>query len=731
MMNKVTLNITGMYCAACSARVERQIAKQEGVSKANVNLATERATVEYDENIITLPQIIAVIEKTGYGAFIHEEATVEKEEEIREKNFDSLKTELIISIVLSFPLLLAMITGFLSIKQLHFLHNEYFQLVLATPVQFIIGFRFYKNAFNALRSKGTNMDVLVALGTTAAYALSIYNIISGHSAHIQGGMKSLYFESSALIITFVLLGKYLETSAKGRTSDAIKKLLKLQPNTANVIINGIEQAVPISKVKINDKIVVRPGERIPIDGVIIEGNTSIDESMLTGESIPVDKTTGSQTFGGTINKFGLFTMEAKKEQGDTLLASIIRTLEEAQGSKAPVQKIADKISGYFVPAVIAIAVVTFILHLIINGDMERSIINAVSVLVIACPCALGLATPTAIMVGTGRAAEMGILIKGGEYLETASKINYIVFDKTGTITEGNLKITDVIPINSTKEYVLGLAAMAEKGSEHPVGKAIYNEGKNFIGENNEIQNFSAVPGKGLMVEINLNKILAGSQNFMLENGIVNEYIKETEEIKNQGKTVTFFAKNGVLKGIIGVADIIRNDAAVTIAELDKMGIETGMLTGDNEKTAIAIARKAGIKNVFAELLPADKAQQVTRIKQEDKIVAMVGDGINDAPALATADVGIAVGSGTDIAIESANIVLVKDDIQKIPVAVKLSRLTMCTIHQNLFWAFGYNVIGIPFAALGFLSPVIAGAAMALSSVSVVSNSLLLKRKKLR
>ncbi|CDZ23982.1 Copper-exporting P-type ATPase A [[Clostridium] cellulosi] len=724
---KAVLNVRGMTCASCAARIEKKLLRTDGVTTAAVNLATEKATVEYDPAKIKVSDIIKAIESLGYKAEREEEVTYDAEREQREREIRNLKYSLIASIILTSPLLLSMIFSMFGID-IAFLHNPYFQLAIATPVQFIIGFRFYKHAYFALRSKSANMDVLIAMGTSAAYFYSLYNVFFGQM-NGMGGMGNLYFEASAVIITLILLGKYLETAAKGRTSDAIKKLMKLQAKTARVIRNGVEEDIPLEEVEEGDIIVVRPGEKVPVDGKIIEGSSSIDESMLTGESIPVEKGVGDICIGSTINKFGTFKFEATKVGKDTVLAQIVKMVEEAQGSKAPIQKIADKVSGIFVPAVIGISIITLIGWLIATGDVTKALISAVSVLVIACPCSLGLATPTAIMVGTGKGAENGILIKGGEYLETAYKINAVVFDKTGTITNGEPEVTDIISLgNLTEIEILKFASASEKKSEHPLGAAIFEYGKKELSDIPDPEKFEAIPGRGVKAVVSGREVLLGTRKLMSEHNIsLADTEKTLESLEDDGKTAMLMAVDGALEAVIAVADTIKAHSKTAIDELADMGISVYMITGDNERTANAVASKAGIKDVLAEVLPENKAAEVEKLRKSGKITAMVGDGINDAPALATADVGMAIGTGTDVAIEAADITLMSGDLRTVPAAVRLSRKTMRKIKQNLFWAFFYNAIGIPFAAFGFLNPMIAGAAMAFSSVSVVTNSLTLKR----
>jgi len=726
---KIELKITGMSCAACSARIEKRLNKFEGV-KASVNLATQRASIEYDSSKIKSADLIKAVEALGYNAEKVENISQDREKEEREKEIKKLKWEFIAAAVLSSPLLLAMVFMLVNID-IPFLHNEYFQLIIATPVQFIIGFRFYKNAYHSLRAKSANMDVLVAMGTSAAYFFSIYNAF--FVEHMEGlMMKELYFEASSVIITLVLLGKYLEAVAKGKTSEAIKKLMGLQAKTARVIRNGMEQDIPVEDVEVGDIVVVRPGEKIPVDGKIIEGSSAVDESMLTGESLPVEKKEGDLVIGATINKYGTFKFEATKVGKDMALSQIIKMVEEAQGSKAPIQKIADQVSGIFVPSVMGIALLTFLIWYFAVGNFTSAIVSAVSVLVIACPCALGLATPTAIMVGTGKGAENGILIKGGEYLEMAYKLNAVVLDKTGTITKGQPEVTDIISLGGlTQSEILKISAISEKPSEHPLGAAIYEKGKAELGNLPDPDKFEAIPGRGIMAITEGKTIYIGTRKLMAEKGI--ELANSESVIVNledEGKTAMLVSVDDRIEGIIAVADTVKENSKSAIEDLQRMGIEVYMITGDNKRTANAIAKQVGISNVLAEVLPENKAEEVERLKKQGKVVGMVGDGINDAPALATADIGMAIGTGTDVAMEAADITLMRGDLRSIPMAIKLSRRTMRKIKQNLFWAFIYNIVGIPFAAFGMLNPIIAGGAMAFSSVSVVTNSLSLKRYKL-
>jgi P-type Cu+ transporter len=665
--------------------------------------------------------LLDAVDKAGYKAEIERERDLDKEKERREKEIKSLKTSFIISAVLSLPLFAAMFFHMAGVETI--LTNGWFQLVLATPVQFIIGYRFYSGAYKSLRGGGANMDVLVAMGTSAAYFYSVYNVLVG--------VHEYYFEASAVIITLILLGKTFEAVAKGKTSEAIKKLMGLQPKTATVIRDGEELDLPLEELEIGDIVVVRPGEKVPVDGVIIEGHSSLDESMITGESIPVDKTVDDKVIGATINKFGSFKFKATNIGKDTVLSQIIKLVEDAQGSKAPVQRLADKISGIFVPIVVVIAAVTFIGFYLYTGNFSTGLINAVAVLVIACPCALGLATPTAIMVGTGKGAENGILIKSGEHLERAHEMDSIIFDKTGTITKGEPEVTDILSFNDfSNEDILKISASVEKMSEHPLGQSIVKRAQEDMIMIKDPESFEAIPGKGLKAIFDSKNVLIGNRKLMRENNIeIETKESEMEKLEGEGKTAMLLSIDGKLQAIIAVADQIKETSLAAIKELQDMGLEVYMITGDNEITAKAIAKEVGIENVLADVLPENKAENVKKLKEEGKHVGMVGDGINDAPALAEADVGFAIGTGTDVAMEAADITLMRGNLQGVVTAVKLSHRTMKTIKQNLFWAFFYNAIGIPFAALGFLNPMVAGAAMAFSSVSVVTNSLRLKNFK--
>ncbi len=716
-----TILIKGMTCAACSTRVEKVLNRLDGITSATVNLSTNKATVEYPSGVVDEQTLIDAVKKAGYGAEIEYEKDLDREKEMREKEIKSLKISFIISAILSIPLFSAMFFHMAGVHSI--LSNGWFQLVLATPVQFIIGYRFYKGAYNSLRGGGANMDVLVSMGTSAAYFYSIYNLLNG--------IDEYYFEASAVIITLILLGKTFEAVAKGKTSEAIKKLMGLQPKTARVVRDGSEIDIPIEDLEIGDIVVVRPGERVPVDGVIVEGSSALDESMITGESIPIDKGIGDEVIGATINKFGAFKFKAMKIGKDTVLSQIIKLVEDAQGSKAPVQRLADKISGIFVPVVVAIAFMTFLGFYFIEGDFNTALLNSVAVLVIACPCALGLATPTAIMVGTGKGAENGILIKSGEHLERTHEMDAIIFDKTGTITKGEPVVTDIIAFNDIdRNELLRIAASVEKASEHPLGQSIVLEAESKLLKIVTPSEFTAIPGKGLRANFEGKDVAIGNRKLMLENNIdLDNMESELFNLENEGKTAMLVSIDGNLAGIIAVADQVKDTSLEAIKELKTMGLEVYMITGDNKRTAEAIGKQVGITNILADVLPENKADVVENLKSQGKHVGMVGDGINDAPALAAADVGFAIGTGTDVAMEAADITLMRGDLEGVVTAIRLSHRTMKTIRQNLFWAFFYNAIGIPFAAFGFLNPMVAGAAMSFSSVSVVTNSLRLKKFK--
>jgi Cu+-exporting ATPase len=725
-MERVDLKLSGMTCAACASRIEKTLAGLKGVFRANVNFAIERATVEYDPAQISVEDMLKAVADMGYQADVGGKRFDEDREKLeREKETRHQTRLLIMSAVLSIPLLAMMFDELLGLGLPSLIHNKVFQFFMATPVQFIAGWQFYRGAFQSLRHGSANMDVLVAMGTTAAYFFSVVNtfLVSGH----------VYYETSAVIITLIILGRMLEARAKGRTSEAIKKLMGLQAKTARVVRGGQEMDIPIDEVMVGDVVLVRPGEKVPVDGVIIEGYSALDESMLTGESLPVDKTVGDEVIGATINRQGAFKFRAIKVGAETALAQIIKIVEDAQGSKAPIQRLADVISGYFVPAVVGIAILAFAgwYFWADTGNLARALINFTAVLVIACPCALGLATPTSIMVGTGRGAENGILIKGGEHLEKAYRLQVIVLDKTGTITKGEPEVTDVIPIADTtdEQELLRLAASLERNSEHPLGQAIVQCAKERGLALEDSRDFEAIAGHGVVGVVAGRRLLVGNRKLMEKNSIpLAAFGDQIEELENEGKTAMLAAFADQPAGIIAVADTVKEHSAEAIAELKRMGIRTLMITGDNQRTAAAIAQQVGIgpENVLAEVLPEDKASEVEKLKQQGLVVGMVGDGINDAPALAVADLGIAIGTGTDVAMEAADITLMRGDLRGIAAAIKLSRATMRNIKQNLFWALIYNTLGIPIAALGYLSPVLAGAAMAFSSVSVVTNALRLR-----
>ena len=741
VMEVKTFKVYGMTCSACASRVERVTRKLEGVKDASVNFATEKLTVTVEKNKISYEKLKTTIDKAGYR--LVEEINLKTEtKEVSESR--RLFNRFIISLVFTVPLLIISMGHMIGMPLLSIINPKInplnFALVqfVLTLIVMITGYKFYKIGIKNLFKLAPNMDSLISVSTLAAFIygiFAIYKIIIGDNPHDYA--MHLYFESIATILTLITLGKYLEAVSKGKTSEAIKKLMGLAPKVATVIRDNKEMQVSIEDVEISDIVIVKPGEKIPVDGEVIEGITSVDESMLTGESIPVEKVTGSTVIGASINKNGFIKYKATKVGQDTALAQIIKLVEDAQGSKAPIAKIADVISAYFVPVVISLAIISSVSWLIAGESFIFSLTIFISVLVIACPCALGLATPTAIMVGTGKGAENGILIKGGEALETTHKIDTIVFDKTGTITEGKPKVTDIITNSISEEELLILAASSEKGSEHPLGEAILNEGRNKNLKLKKIDKFNAIAGQGIDVVIENKNILLGNRKLMIDQNIdITIFNDKVEDLSNQGKTPMYIAINKEIKGIIAVADVVKVSSKKAIETLHKMGIKTVMITGDNENTAKAIAKEVGIDNVLAEVLPEDKAKSIKKLQDENKKVAMVGDGINDAPALAKADIGIAIGSGSDVAIESADIVLIRSDLMDVSKAIKLSKATIRNIKQNLFWAFAYNVLGIP-VAMGvlhifggpLLNPMIAAAAMSLSSISVLLNALRLKNFK--
>ena len=738
---KKDFKVTGMTCAACSSRVERVLSKMEGVTKAEVNLATEDLHIDYDDSKLKIQDIIGKIEKAGYGAYeVKEDTKIDDTD--KEDAINSLKKRFILSLIFAVPLLYISMGHMMGAPlpsiidpMKNAMNFALIQLILVIPVM-IVGRKFFISGFKNLVHLSPNMDSLIAIGTSAAFLYGIYAIvkIAGGDTHFS---MDLYFESGATILTLITLGKYLEAKTKGKTSEAIKKLMGLAPKKATIIVDGVEKIISIDEVKVGDVILVKPGEKLPVDGEIVEGTTTIDESMLTGESIPIDKNIGDKVFGASINKFGMFKYKATKVGKDTALAQIIKLVEQAQGSKAPIAKMADIISGYFVPTVITLAVISSIVWAISGKGLEFSLTIFIAVLVIACPCALGLATPTAIMVGTGKGAENGILIKSGVALEGAHKINTVVFDKTGTITEGKPKVTDIVTKGLSEDELLRYASSAEKGSEHPLGEAIVVAGVERGLELFEITSFKSVPGEGIVTLINDKNILIGNNKLMKNNNIdITSVENDVKSLASQGKTPMYMAIDGDLAGVIAVADTLKANSKKAVEALHKLGIEVVMLTGDNEKTAQAIAKEVGIDKVVSDVLPGDKANEVKRLQDEGKNVAMVGDGINDAPALAMANIGIAIGSGTDVAIESADIVLMRSDILDVVGAIQLSKATIKNIKENLGWAFGYNTLGIPVAmgilyAFGgpLLNPMIAAFAMSFSSVSVLLNALRLKRFK--
>ena len=738
--------IEGMSCASCAMTIENAVSKIPGVEKASVNLATEIMTVEANDSVT--PEAIAkVVDGVGYsarprGKSVEEE--LEEKNEKKEAHLREMKRNLTISAIFAVPLLFIAMADMVGIPMPAFLSPmqspvsyALIQLALVLPIIWL-GRRFFVDGFKALSKGHPNMDSLVALGTSAAFLYSLYgtyHVLEGH-AHFA---MNLYYESAGVILTLITLGKYFEDVSKGKTSMAIQTLVGLAPKMATVLRDGQEVEVPVEEVQVGDLIRVKPGEKVPVDGIVTEGNSTVDESMLTGESIPVSKSVGDEVIGASLNKTGSFILKATKIGKDTALSQIIQLVEQAQGSKAPIAKLADKVSGVFVPIVIVLALVSGLAWYFLGQESwVFALTITISVLVIACPCALGLATPTAIMVGTGKGAENGILLKSGEALEEANHVNMVVFDKTGTITNGTPVVTDVVTADSTNaDALIRLAASLEVASEHPLGEAIVAKAKEQEATFDEVTNFEAIPGFGIKGHVGETLVFLGNEKWMRENGLANEAMNEkANRFAEQGKTPLYIGYNDAVQGLIVVADTVKESSARAIQTLHEMGIQVAMMTGDHERTAQAIAAEVGIDRVFSEVLPQDKANYVSKLQEEGYIVAMVGDGINDAPALAQAQVGIAIGTGTDVAIESADAVLMKSDLMDVPAMLKLSRATIRNIKENLFWAFAYNVIGIPFA-MGvlhlfggpLLNPMIAGAAMSFSSVSVVLNALRLKRWK--
>lgn len=735
LISRIDFAVKGMTCAACVGAVERALKGLEGVLNVTVNLASEKASVEYVPSIVSFTDFKRVVAEAGYTAEEITEEYIDKERELREREFRVLKRTFIISAILTAPVIIG------SIFPIPILSNWFVLFMISTPVQFWAGMRFHRAAWSALKHRTTNMNTLISIGTFAAY---IYSTIATFSPSLfeRGGLSpDVYYDTSATIITLILLGRLLEAKARGRTSEAIKRLMRLQPKTARVLRNDQEKEILIDEVTVGDIVIVKPGERIPVDGEIIEGYSTVDESMLTGESLPIEKSIGDRVYGGTINKAGSFRLKATKIGKETALGQIIRLVEEAQGSKAPIQRLADKVASVFVPSVILIALVTFTAWFFFapGRSFTVALMNFIAVLIIACPCALGLATPTAIMVGTGRGAERGILIRDAEALELAHKVQCIVLDKTGTITKGEPEVTDIMVSDETNEQeVLRLAASAERLSEHPLGEAIIREALKRGIELTKASNFMAIPGGGVRATVNNRDIFIGNQRLMETEGIDTlEFLPIAETLSDEAKTPVFVAIDGKVMAVIAIADTVKEGSIQAIRDLKDMGIEVSMLTGDRKKTAQAIARITGVERIFSDVLPDQKVEVVRSLKEEKKVTAMVGDGINDAPALIEADIGIAIGTGTDIAIEASDITLIKGDLRSVVEAIRLSKQTMKTIKQNLFWAFFYNVIGIPIAAgllypFGgpFLNPMIASGAMAFSSVSVVTNSLRLRKKRI-
>jgi Cu+-exporting ATPase len=734
----VDLPITGMTCAACEKNVSRALKKPVGVLDVAVNLATEKATVTYIPGAVRRADLIAAVEKAGYGVI--DTAGVadidDAERQAREAEIRRQYHLVIFGAIFTVPLAALSMGQHFLMSQFPIFHHSWWMYVffaMATPVQVVLGKQYIVGAYKSLRNGTANMDVLVALGSLAAYIYSVVVMLGLYFDFSDVVGTADYFESAAVILTLITLGKLLEARAKGRTSEAIKKLMGLTPDTATLLRDGEEVQIKVSEIMGGDRLVVRPGERIPADGLVEEGRSSVDESMLTGESMPVSKAVGASVIGGTVNKQGRLVIEATRVGSETALAQIIRLVEQAQGSKAPIQRIADQVSGVFVPIVLVLATLTFLgWYFIGNIGFTLSMLHAVAVLVIACPCALGLATPTAIMVGTGRGAEMGVLFKNSAALERAHKLTTIVLDKTGTITRGEPTVTDIVAANGIDEnQLLTLAAVAERGSEHPLGRAIVDKAREQGCILSELQDFESVSGRGIRALVAGKQVLIGSPRFIAEQGIDTAALdSDIERLQNNARTAVVVAVDGQAAGAIGIADTVKEGSAEAIAQLQALGIKTVMLTGDNQRTADAIAREVGIDNVLAEVLPGDKADTVKSRQGEKQIVGMVGDGVNDAPALAQADVGIAIGTGTDIAMEASDVTLMSGDLRGVARAISLSKATMRTIYQNLFWAFIYNIILIPVAMAGLLEPMFAAGAMAFSSFFVVTNSLRLRGKKL-